>query len=181
MEESMEKLEGSVAAPMIFLIVVTVQYLSRYVEINMSRVSVNAEELQLRAEIKQLLKEANAMSQPSTFAQAAKLRRMAAAKEQELVKNREKLRKVMKSSYDSHTKTLMILKLLITQVLMYLLLIIWFWRIPVASIPKQLVQPFGNVLSSSILGFSTPACRFINFTSFVIYEVRYCLGELEVM
>ncbi|XP_070052306.1 protein GET1-like isoform X4 [Nicotiana tomentosiformis] len=176
MEESMEKLEGSVAAPMIFLIVVTVQYLSRYVEINMSRVSVNAEELQLRAEIKQLLKEANAMSQPSTFAQAAKLRRMAAAKEQELVKNREKLRKVMKSSYDSHTKTLMILK-----VLMYLLLIIWFWRIPVASIPKQLVQPFGNVLSSSILGFSTPACRFINFTSFVIYEVRYCLGELEVM
>nr|XP_016459289.1 PREDICTED: protein GET1-like isoform X2 [Nicotiana tabacum]XP_016459290.1 PREDICTED: protein GET1-like isoform X3 [Nicotiana tabacum] len=106
------------------------------------RVSVNAEELQLRAEIKQLLKEANAMSQPSTFAQAAKLRRMAAAKEQELVKNREKLRKVMKSSYDSHTKTLMILK-----VLMYLLLIIWFWRIPVASIPKQLVQPFGKILS----------------------------------
>nr|XP_016459288.1 PREDICTED: protein GET1-like isoform X1 [Nicotiana tabacum] len=107
-----------------------------------TRVSVNAEELQLRAEIKQLLKEANAMSQPSTFAQAAKLRRMAAAKEQELVKNREKLRKVMKSSYDSHTKTLMILK-----VLMYLLLIIWFWRIPVASIPKQLVQPFGKILS----------------------------------
>lgn len=87
MEESMVKLEGSVAAPMIFFIVVAVQYLSRYVEINMSRVSVNAGELQLRAEIKQLLKEANAMSQPSTFAQAAKLRRMAAAKEQELVKS----------------------------------------------------------------------------------------------
>ncbi|OIT35326.1 PREDICTED: uncharacterized protein LOC109243541 [Nicotiana attenuata] len=142
MEESMVKLEGSVAAPMIFLIVVAVQYLSRYVEINMSRVSVNAGELQLRTEIKQLLKEANAMSQPSTFAQAAKLRRMAAAKEQELLKNHEKLRKEMKSSYDSHTKTLMILK-----VLMYLLLIIWFWRIPVASIPKQLVQPFGKILS----------------------------------
>ncbi|XP_009767524.1 protein GET1-like isoform X2 [Nicotiana sylvestris] len=142
MEESMVKLEGSVAAPMIFFIVVAVQYLSRYVEINMSRVSVNAGELQLRAEIKQLLKEANAMSQPSTFAQAAKLRRMAAAKEQELVKNHEKLRKEMKSSYDSHTKTLIILKFL-----MYLLLIIWFWRIPVASIPKQLVQPFGKILS----------------------------------
>ncbi|XP_016500934.1 protein GET1 isoform X5 [Nicotiana tabacum] len=120
MEESMVKLEGSVAAPMIFFIVVAVQYLSRYVEINMSRVSVNAGELQLRAEIKQLLKEANAMSQPSTFAQAAKLRRMAAAKEQELVKNHEKLRKEMKSSYDSHTKTLIILKL---------------------------VQPFGKILS----------------------------------
>lgn len=36
MEESMVKLEGSVAAPMIFFIVVAVQYLSRYVEINMS-------------------------------------------------------------------------------------------------------------------------------------------------
>ncbi|KAK4348014.1 hypothetical protein RND71_034353 [Anisodus tanguticus] len=138
----MEKLEGSVAAPMIFLIVVAVQYLSRCVELNTSRVVVNAEELKLRAEIKQLLKEANAMSQPSTFAQAAKLRRTAAAKEQELAKNHEKLIKQMKSSYDTHTKALTIIK-----VLTYFLLIIWFWRIPVASIPKQLMQPFGRILS----------------------------------
>ncbi|XP_060194032.1 protein GET1-like [Lycium barbarum] len=142
MEESMEKLDGSLAAPMIFLIVVSVQYLSRHVELNTSRVSVNAEELKLRAEIKQLLKDANAMSQPSTFAQAAKLRRMAAAKEQELAKNHEKLLKEMKSSYDTHKKALTVIK-----VLTYFLLIIWFWRIPVASIPKQLVQPFGRILS----------------------------------
>ncbi|XP_059294904.1 protein GET1-like [Lycium ferocissimum] len=142
MEESMEKLDGSLAAPMIFLIVVSVQYLSRHVELNTSRVSVNAGELKLRAEIKQLLKDANAMSQPSTFAQAAKLRRMAAAKEQELAKNHEKLIKELKSSYDTHKKAFTIIK-----VLTYFLLIIWFWRIPVASIPKQLAQPFGRILS----------------------------------
>ncbi|BBH08105.1 hypothetical protein Prudu_020204 [Prunus dulcis] len=38
----------------------------------------------LRGEIKDLLKEASSLSQPSTFAQAAKLRRMAAVKEKEL-------------------------------------------------------------------------------------------------
>ncbi|CAN4105431.1 unnamed protein product [Withania somnifera] len=139
MEESPE---GSVAAPIIFLIVVAVQYLSCYVQLNTSRAAVSADELKLRAEIKQLLKEANAMSQPSTFAQAAKLRRKAAAKEQELAKNHEKLIKEMKSSYDTHTKALMIIK-----VLTYFLLIIWFWHVPVASIPKQLVQPFGKILS----------------------------------
>lgn len=135
-------MEGSLAAPIIFLIVVAVQYLSRYVQHNTSRVAVNAEELKLRAEIKQLLKEANAMSQPSTFAQAAKLRRKATAKEQELAKNQEKLMKEMKSSYDTHTKTLTVIK-----ILTYFLLIIWFWLTPVASIPKQLLQPFGKILS----------------------------------
>ncbi|KAM3343015.1 hypothetical protein P3S68_027981 [Capsicum galapagoense] len=137
-----ESIEGSLVAPIIFLIVVAVQYFSRYVQLNTSRVAVNAEELKLRAEIKQLLKEANAMSQPSTFAQAAKIRRTAAAKEHELAKNHEKLMKELKSSYDTHSKALMVIK-----ILTYFLLIIWFWSIPVASIPKQLFQPFGKILS----------------------------------
>ncbi|PHT55074.1 hypothetical protein CQW23_03560 [Capsicum baccatum] len=134
-----ESIEGSLVAPIIFLIVVAVQYFSRCVQLNTSRVAVNAEELKLRAEIKQLLKEANAMSQPSTFAQAAKIRRTAAAKEHELAKNHEKLMKELKSSYDTHSKALMVIK-----ILTYFLLIIWFWSIPVASIPKQLFQPFGG-------------------------------------
>ncbi|KAM3283781.1 hypothetical protein P3S67_022579 [Capsicum chacoense] len=138
-----ESIEGSLVAPIIFLIVVAVQYFSRYVQLNTSRVAVNAEELKLRAEIKQLLKEANAMhSEPSTFAQAAKIRRTAAAKEHELAKNHEKLMKELKSSYDTHSKALMVIK-----ILTYFLLIIWFWSIPVASIPKQLFQPFGKILS----------------------------------
>ncbi|TKY68067.1 hypothetical protein E2542_SST10964 [Spatholobus suberectus] len=48
--------------------------------------SNNEKEIQLRAEIKQLLKEAGLMSQPSAFAQAAKLKRLAADKERELSK-----------------------------------------------------------------------------------------------
>ncbi|KAF3634908.1 hypothetical protein CQW23_04858 [Capsicum baccatum] len=142
MEESTEILERSVAAPMIFIMVVAFQLLSRHFEINKKKGSTNSEDMQLRAEIKQLLKEAGAFSQPSTFAQAAKLRRLATAKEKELAKNQEMRSKEAKLSHDAYTKGLTIL-----QVLMYFLLIIWFWRIPVASISKQLVQPFGKMLS----------------------------------
>ncbi|XP_015064961.1 uncharacterized protein LOC107010229 [Solanum pennellii] len=142
MEESTANLERSVAAPMIFVMVLALQFLSRFFEINKKKGSTSSEDLQLRAEIKQLLKEASALSQPSTFAQAAKLRRLATAKEKELAKNQEIHNKEAKLSHDSYTKGLTIF-----QVLTYLLLIIWFWRIPVASISKQLVQPFGKMLS----------------------------------
>uniref|UniRef100_M1BH17 Uncharacterized protein n=1 Tax=Solanum tuberosum TaxID=4113 RepID=M1BH17_SOLTU len=56
--------------------------------------------------------------------------------------DQEKLMKEMKSSYDKNRKALMVVK-----ILTYFLMIIWFWRIPVASIPKQLLQPFGRILS----------------------------------
>nr|GLL25925.1 uncharacterized protein LOC109177605 [Ipomoea trifida] len=48
---------------------------------------MSADDVRLKAEIKRLLREAAALSQPSTFAQAAKLRRIAAAKEKELAKS----------------------------------------------------------------------------------------------
>ncbi|XP_055805804.1 protein GET1-like [Solanum dulcamara] len=142
MGESTAELEKPVAAPMIFIIVLALQFLSRYFEINKKKGSTSSEDMQLRAEIKQLLKEASALSQPSTFAQAAKLRRLATAKEKELAKNQEIHNKEAKLSHDSYTKGLTVL-----QVLTYFLLIIWFWRIPVAAISKQLVQPFGKMLS----------------------------------
>nr|GMC98993.1 CHD5-like protein [Ipomoea batatas] len=50
---------------------------------------MSADDVRLKAEIKRLLREAAALSQPSTFAQAAKLRRIAAAKEKELAKSLE--------------------------------------------------------------------------------------------
>lgn len=142
MEESTAKLERSVAAPMIFIIVLALQFLSRYFEICKKKGSTSSEDMQLRAEINRLLREASALSQPSTFAQAAKLRRLATAKEKELAKNQEIRSREAKLSLDTYTKGLTIL-----QVLTYFLLIIWFWRIPVASISKQLVQPFGKMLS----------------------------------
>ncbi|KAM7516019.1 hypothetical protein LguiA_005602 [Lonicera macranthoides] len=140
MEQTLDEEYGkSLAALTIFIIVMALQFLSKYLEHNKKRGSTNKADVQLRAEIKQLLKEASSLSQPSTFAQAAKLRRMAAAKEKELAKNQELHSKEKKLS---HEKVLMILK-----VLTYFALILWFWRIPVAVITENLVQPLGKVLS----------------------------------
>ncbi|XP_075653279.1 protein GET1 isoform X1 [Castanea sativa] len=133
----------SVAAPLIFTIVITFQLLSGWLErLKKKGGSTNATVIQLRVEIKQLLKEASSLSQPSTFAQAAKLRRLAAAKEKELANYLESHSKEMKMSYDLYLKVLFLFK-----VLTYFVLICWFWRVPVATISQRLVQPFGNLLS----------------------------------
>lgn len=142
MTEILEDHGKSLAAPLIFLIVVAFQFISRYLELHKKNGSKSAEEVQLRAEIKQLLKEASSFSQPSTFAQAAKLRRMAAAKEKELAKFKGMHDNEVKSSSDAYAKGLMIAK-----VVTYFVLIMWFWRIPVAAISERLVQPFGKILS----------------------------------
>ncbi|KAK7250763.1 hypothetical protein RIF29_33421 [Crotalaria pallida] len=137
-EGSEEHQGGSLAAPLIFLIVLAFQFASHWIDHLIKGGSDNEKETQLRAEIKQLLKEASSLSQPSTFAQAAKLRRMAAAKERELAK-----------CQNVHVKDTALYSkvLLISKVLTYLILLIWFWRVPVASVSQQLVQPFGRLLS----------------------------------
>ncbi|KAK9283220.1 hypothetical protein L1049_011456 [Liquidambar formosana] len=142
MAETLEEHQYSLAAPLIFVIVILFQFVSRWLEHLKKKGSKSAMEIQLREEIKQLLKEASSLSQPSTFAQAAKLRRMAAAKEKELVKNQELHSREKNLSYDSYLKVMFTLKVVI-----YFALICWFWRVPVAAISKQLVQPFGKVLS----------------------------------
>ncbi|XP_052191622.1 protein GET1 isoform X2 [Diospyros lotus] len=142
MEETMAERGRSLAAPVVFMVVVAFQILSRLIEKKKRRGSNSAVEAQLRVEIKQLYKEAASLSQPSTFAQAAKLRRMAANKEKDLAKIQELHSKEMKLSYGAYSKGLTILK-----GFTYFLLICWFWRVPVAAISKQLVEPFGKVLS----------------------------------
>ncbi|KAF5753102.1 hypothetical protein HS088_TW01G01021 [Tripterygium wilfordii] len=137
-----EEHRNSLAAPSIFCIVIVFHSLSRCLELLKKRRSRNDWEMQLTGEIKQLLKEASSLSGPSTFAQAAKLRRSAAAKEKELARYRELRSKEMKLSYDLYLKVLSTLK-----VVTYLVLICWFWREPVAAVSQQLVQPFGKVLS----------------------------------
>ncbi|KAF8405548.1 hypothetical protein HHK36_010455 [Tetracentron sinense] len=79
---------------------------------------------------------------PATFAQAAKLKRIAAAKERELLKKQEFHSKEKKLSYDTYSKAVMILK-----VFTYLAMVCWFWGAPVAAISQQLLQPFGKALS----------------------------------
>ncbi|XP_031107724.1 uncharacterized protein LOC116012347 [Ipomoea triloba] len=148
MEEALEKHAKSIAAPLVFFIVGVFQFLSRYLELRKAKGSISQKDAQLKAEIKQLLKEANALSQPSTFAQAAKLRRMAAAKEKELAKSQGIHKEEIKMSYDMYSKCLLVLK-----IFTYFMLILWFWRMPVASVSKQLVHPFGKMLSWRAGGF----------------------------
>ncbi|XP_011074867.1 uncharacterized protein LOC105159486 isoform X1 [Sesamum indicum] len=143
MEETQTARGNSMAAPAIFFLVFSFHFASKCLDsYTKKKGSIDDVDAQLRAEINKLLKEASSLSQPSTFAQAAKLKRMAAAKEKELAKHQEMHDKDIKSSFDKYGKPLMILK-----VLMYVLLTFWFWRAPVATIPSQLAQPFGKMLS----------------------------------
>ncbi|KAK1397447.1 R-linalool synthase [Heracleum sosnowskyi] len=133
----------SILGLFIFLVIFAFQFSSKYLAIlKKVKGSTSAADAQLRAEIKQLYKEASTLSQPSTFAQAAKLRRTAAAKEKELAKNQEVQSKEISSSFDDYSKKLMLLKIFTYVVFTY-----WFWGSPVAAIPYQLVQPFGRFLS----------------------------------
>ncbi|XP_031269318.1 uncharacterized protein LOC116127797 [Pistacia vera] len=141
-EEIIEQQGSSVAAPLILLIVFAFQYVSRWLQQLKKKGSTSDREMQLRREIKQILKEASSLTQPSTFAQAAKLRRLAAAKEKELANYQELQGKEMKLSYDLYLKVL-----LISKVLIYFVLVCLFWRTPVAAVSRQLVQPFGKFLS----------------------------------
>ncbi|KDP43767.1 hypothetical protein JCGZ_22394 [Jatropha curcas] len=142
-EETGEGQHGSyLAAPVIFLVVAFFHLLTRWLEHLRRKASRSDSDVQLRAEIKRLLKEATSYSQPSTFAQAAKLRRLAAAKEKELANCQEMRKKQMKLSYDLYLKIVFILK-----IATYVLLTCWFWRTPVAAISHKLVQPFGKLLS----------------------------------
>ncbi|KAI3813670.1 hypothetical protein L1987_18399 [Smallanthus sonchifolius] len=142
MEETLEQHTNSLIAPIIFIFVFTLQLFDKYLAHLKTNVSVSEKDVQLRAEIKQLLNEAAALSEPSTFAQSAKLRRMAASKERELAKSQESASKEIKKSVILFEKILMISK-----ILTYLIFIVCFWRVPVAAISKELVQPFGRFLS----------------------------------
>lgn len=139
----MEEVTGRLAAPMILIVIALVECIPKYFELQIKNgVAVTDEEKKLRSEIKQLLKEASTLSQPSTFAQAAKLKRMAAAKEKELAKYQEQQMLERKSSYDPYMKYVTPVK-----ALTYLVLGMWFWKSPVAVIPKELLQPVGGILS----------------------------------
>ncbi|PIN11388.1 hypothetical protein CDL12_16010 [Handroanthus impetiginosus] len=142
MEEGLTEREKSLAAPAIFILVFFVHFASKYIESYKKKKGSSDVDIQLRAEIKQLLKEASSLSQPSTFAQAAKLRRMAAAKEKELAKHQEMQDKNMKMSFGTYEKLLMISKVII-----WVVPTIFLWNIPVTTISAQLVQPFGKLLS----------------------------------
>ncbi|TYI24075.1 hypothetical protein E1A91_A06G190800v1 [Gossypium mustelinum] len=139
----------SLAAPFVFFIIIAFQFAAKRLQDLKRGASKTDKEMQLRAEIKQLLKDAASYSQPSTFAQAAKLRRMAAAKEKELANYQAHLTQEMKLSYDLYLKVLFIVK-----VIAHVVIILWFWSSPVVYVSQHLVQPFGRLLYWKIGGSS---------------------------
>ncbi|XP_077246875.1 protein GET1-like isoform X2 [Tasmannia lanceolata] len=155
MEETLRN-PSSLAAPLIFFFVFALQLFSTFVERLKKRGSRNTVQTQLRQEIKKILKEASSFSTPSTFAQAAKLKRMATSKEKELAKIQELENKENKGSYDRVLTALGIVK-----VLAYLGLSWWFWGVPVATVSQQLLQPFEKFFFITLL------------------QGKCCHGELE--
>ncbi|KAF8697935.1 hypothetical protein HU200_035433 [Digitaria exilis] len=132
----------SLAAIFVFLLVSALQMLECVLDLARRRGSISDEQVKLRMEITQILKEASTLSTSSTFAQAAKLKRLAAAKEKELAKVQDLTIKGKQSLYEQYGKVL-----LITKVLIYGLLVLWFWSTPVTTVPKHLLQPFGRLFS----------------------------------
>ncbi|CAD5168701.1 unnamed protein product [Musa acuminata subsp. malaccensis] len=133
---------GLLSPLFIFFIVVVLQTLDGLLDFVKRKGIHSAEEVQLRKEIKQLLKEASSLSTPSTFAQSAKLRRLAAAKEKELLRKQEEHRKEKSWFYELCGRVLLVIK-----VLLYATLVLQFWGVPVAAVPHHLLQPFGKILS----------------------------------
>ncbi|XP_020703674.2 tail-anchored protein insertion receptor WRB isoform X1 [Dendrobium catenatum] len=144
MTAEMDETLGEVRRPLspftILLIVVALQFLDVLLEKLKKRGSTSSEEIKMRQEINQLLQEANSLSTPSTFAQAAKLRRSAVAKEKELKKKQEE--KNNDKKWSLYEKVL-----LVSKALLYTGLCWQFWSTPVAAVPPHLLQPFGRFLS----------------------------------
>uniref|UniRef100_A0ACD5Y1K1 Uncharacterized protein n=1 Tax=Avena sativa TaxID=4498 RepID=A0ACD5Y1K1_AVESA len=132
----------ALAAIFVFLLVAAVHVLESMLDIAKKRGSISDAQVKLRVEIKEILKEASLLSSPSTFAQCAKLKRLAAAKEKELSKLQQSDTQGKQSLHDKYGKVL-----LGTKVLTYVLLVLWFWSAPVTTVPKNLLQPFGRMFS----------------------------------
>lgn len=138
------------AAPLILIVILSMHILSGRIQHYLGKLQkrrMNPEEVQVVQEIKHLLKEAKLLSTPSTFAQAAKLRRAAAAKEKELLQIRQKLSVKKGLSSMLHLMAPKILKACI-----YLGFVWWFWGVPMAVVSTQFLRPFGNALSLRVGG-----------------------------
>ncbi|KAE9613177.1 hypothetical protein Lalb_Chr05g0214781 [Lupinus albus] len=163
-EKATQEDQRSIVAPLIFLVIAFFQFAYYWLDHLKKDEFDHAKEIQLVGEIKQLLKEAGLLSQPSTFAQASKLRRLAAAKEKELAKYKN----LHNKDYVLYTKLL-----LISKYVTYIVLVLWFWRAPVASISRQLVQPFERFLSWRTTGAQSNDVM-IGIISWLIVSARVC-------
>ncbi|MED6133779.1 hypothetical protein PIB30_031442 [Stylosanthes scabra] len=98
--------QGSLAALFVFSVVASVQFAYYWLDQKKKGSVDDEKQNQLLAEIKGLLKEAKLLSQPATFAQAAKLKRLAASKEKELTK----CQKIQHKDYALYSRLMLITK-----------------------------------------------------------------------
>nr|XP_008337938.2 uncharacterized protein LOC103401013 [Malus domestica] len=127
--ETLPEHRSLLAAPIVFIIVVAFQFFSRWLE-QLKKGVKSATATRLRGEIKDILKEVSLTHQVKDSNSGTCL------------PDQELHGKEIKLSYDVYLRILFILK-----VLTYVVLVCWFWRVPVGSISQQLVQPFGKMIS----------------------------------
>ncbi|CAM6122499.1 unnamed protein product [Calypogeia fissa] len=130
------------------------------------------QERQLLKEIKELNKSANELSSPATFSKSAKLKRQAAAKEKELSQLRQELS--LRKGWNVPSSTILAQAL---KAAVYILLVLWFWRTPVATVPVALLKPSdyflkigkkdvsGNLVAVGIIAWLVMSSRVSEFLS----------------
>ncbi|KAH7388520.1 hypothetical protein KP509_16G079600 [Ceratopteris richardii] len=106
-----------------------------------SRRKLSPAERQLASEIKELRREADSLTTPTTFARAAKLKRVAAAKERELLQLRQTDGKKQNQLFFYFVSAPNLL-----QVSVYLILAYWYWGDILSSLPVRTVYPLGNTI-----------------------------------
>lgn len=138
----MEK--GTWASPIVsFALLLLAHLASRLVALFLrKKKNLNPAEQQLASEIKDLLRQANSLTTPSTFAKAAKLKRTAVAKERELTQLRQSLGKEQPWFLSWHMVLPKAMK-----VIMYLVLAYWFWGSPISTVASRSIHPFDKTLA----------------------------------
>lgn len=111
---------------------------------------LSSAEQQLASDIKDLLRQANSLSTPSTFAKAAKLKRIAVAKERELIQLRKNHGKEQDWPFLWE-----VIKPNALQILMYFVLAYWHWGFPVLAVPSQSIYPFDGTISWKPFSFES--------------------------
>ncbi|KAI5064448.1 hypothetical protein GOP47_0021118 [Adiantum capillus-veneris] len=127
-------------------------------------------EQQLASEIKDLLRQAGSLTTPSTFAKAAKLKRIAVAKERELVQLRHSHGKEQDWPFLWH-----ILNPNVLQVLVYAILVYRYWGSPLLTIPSQSIYPLDSTISWRTAALQNNGAVKIGILPWLLVCSRVCI------
>eukprot|EP00249_Psilotum_nudum_P008981 c21635_g1_i1 orf=401-925(-) len=158
-----------------FSLILLFHLATRLLLLLLPRENVHPEQRQLAREIKDLLRNANALSTPSTFSKAAKLRRAAAVKEKELAQFRKN------SAEQRHWSKLLWFLQPLLKCIFYISLGCWFWGVPVAHIPSNLLRPLGDLLSWRSENGTSQDYVTVGILPWMVLSTRTCIFLSEKM